>query len=169
MGHEKRPRKKKIDRMIDARYAVHRQLENHGFHNEAWAMSAPVTPQCSQGWDVQPPPTPQYVLPPPGLDTSSPPPPVNYPMVNFPAPVPPQVSSPASEAQSLTVAPVSAVEGWTIEKVVEWLSTVGLGRLSESFKEHRITGDVLLELSSGDLEEIGVRAFGDKKRLLRAV
>merc|ERR1711977_554963 len=36
-------------------------------------------------------------------------------------------------------------------------------------EEHRITGDVLLELTSSDLEEIAVHAFGDRKRLLRAV
>jgi hypothetical protein len=70
---------------------------------------------------------------------------------------------------ALASAPASAVEGWSVEKVAEWLASAGLGHLSESFAEHRITGDVLLELSSSDLEEIGIRAFGDKKRLLRAV
>merc|ERR1712124_221293 len=61
------------------------------------------------------------------------------------------------------------VEDWTIEKVREWLTWAGLSHLSESFEEHRITGDVLLELTSSDLEEIGIKAFGDKKRVLKAV
>jgi len=61
------------------------------------------------------------------------------------------------------------VEGWPVEKVVTWLNSTGLGHLAKNFEEHRITGDVLLELVSSDLEEIGVRALGDKKRLLRAV
>merc|ERR1712195_271274 len=46
---------------------------------------------------------------------------------------------------------------------VDWLTCSGLGHLSRSFEEHRITGDILLELSPSDLEEIGIHAVGDKK------
>merc|ERR1719321_604502 len=45
----------------------------------------------------------------------------------------------------------------------------GLGHLTGMFREHRITGDVLLDLSSDDLNEIGIQALGDKKRLLRLI
>jgi hypothetical protein len=61
-----------------------------------------------------------------------------------------------------------SVECWSVERVVEWLSASGLGHLSQRFQEHRITGDILLELSQSDLEEIGIHALGDKKRFLRA-
>jgi hypothetical protein len=61
-----------------------------------------------------------------------------------------------------------SVESWSVERVVEWLSISGLGHLSHNFESHRITGDILRELSSTDLEEIGVHALGDKKRFLRA-
>jgi len=61
-----------------------------------------------------------------------------------------------------------AVECWPMERVLEWLTLSGLGHLSQSFEQHRITGDILLELSSSDLDEIGVHAVGDKKRFLRA-
>jgi len=60
------------------------------------------------------------------------------------------------------------VECWSVEKVVEWLTLSGLGHLAQNFEEHRITGDILLELSSSDLDEIGVHAVGDKKRFQRA-
>jgi hypothetical protein len=60
------------------------------------------------------------------------------------------------------------VAAWPVERVLQWLALAGLGHLSQNFEQHRITGDVLLELSSSDLEEIGVRAVGDKKRFLRA-
>jgi len=56
-----------------------------------------------------------------------------------------------------------------MDRVVDWLTSAGLGHISKNFEEHRITGDVLLELESSDLEEIGIHAVGDKKRLLRAV
>jgi len=202
--HEKRQRKKKID--INARgllaTPVHRQLENRGFLNEAWGISAPPTPQ-----HVAPPPTPQYVRAPPtqylsappGLELSSPhpPPPLNYPMVTlqppptkygFLAPALPRTAPPASPAptslgpmaRSAVEAPQSeaclvvpklsnSMRDWPVDKVMDWLTSAGLGHLSKSFEQHRISGDVLLELTSGDLQEIGIHAFGDKKRLLRAL
>lgn len=78
-----------------------------------------------------------------------------------PPTLPPTLTLPLQQQQD--------VESWSVEKVMVWLNASGLGHLSKSFEEHRITGDILLELSSNDLEEIGVHAFGDKKRLLRGV
>jgi len=212
--HEKRQRKKKVafnSRGL-ATTLVHRPLDNRGYHNEAWAMSAPPTPQY-----VSAPPTPhyvsgsptcQYVSGPPGLDVPCPPPPPGSPpfnnqLLNLPSPLThcespaaalPPTAPPASPAPALLgpiagapagapqsevfpCAPTansmqtggSSVEKWPVEKVAEWLTSVGLSHISKSFEEHRITGDVLLELDSSDLDEIGVRALGDKKRLLRAV
>eukprot|EP00746_Dinoflagellata_sp_MGD_P150767 gnl/MRDRNA2_/MRDRNA2_82556_c0_seq2.p1 gnl/MRDRNA2_/MRDRNA2_82556_c0~~gnl/MRDRNA2_/MRDRNA2_82556_c0_seq2.p1 ORF type:complete len:334 (-),score=76.34 gnl/MRDRNA2_/MRDRNA2_82556_c0_seq2:508-1509(-) len=199
--HEKRARKKKTG--VNARgligTPVHQQLENRGFHNEAWGMSvsqipqylsAPPTPQPMAGL-----PTPQSVPPPPGLEMPvPPPPPLNYPMV-IPSPAlvncessatalpptappasPPPAFSPVTQAPAeppqiealLEASTLSSVTDWPLEKVLDWLSATGLGHLSGNFEEHRITGDVLLELTSSDLEEIGIHALGDKKRLLRA-
>jgi len=58
---------------------------------------------------------------------------------------------------------------WTIDKVSEWLVSVGFGHLKEVFVEHRISGDVLLDLSQSDLVEMGVQALGDRKRILRGI
>jgi len=154
---------------------VHRQLENRGFHNEAWGASVP--------------PASPYVSAPPGLEQPCPPPPpLGYPAPVLPATAPPAlpaptllgpIAQPAAEAPQTDACqelPICApcitsnpAEDWTIEKVVEWLTSAGLSHLSQSFEEHRITGDVLIELTSSDLEEIGIKAFGDKKRVLKAV
>lgn len=61
------------------------------------------------------------------------------------------------------------VNSWSIDRVSSWLGFAGLGHLAGAFQAHRITGDVLLDLSLDDFAEIGVHALGDKKRLLRAV
>jgi len=71
--------------------------------------------------------------------------------------------------QEIQVGVTVPVECWSVEKVVDWLVSVELGHLSAKFQEHRITGDILLELSPGDLDEIGIHAVGDKKRFLRVV
>lgn len=90
-----------------------------------------------------------------------------------PVPVPPQPAAvPNCSAQVGPALPMQGqsqdVTGWSVERVLEWLTLWGLGHLSQSFLEHRITGDILLDISSSDLEEIGVHAVGDKKRFLRA-
>jgi len=182
--HDKRQRKKKIDRNAYGLSAapVHRQLENRGFRNEAWGASVP--------------PASQYVSAPPGLEQPCPPPPpLGYPVVNHPAPVLPPTAPPASPAPTLLGGPIAQTaaeapqtdacqkvpicapspvtsnpaEDWSIENVAEWLTSAGLSHLSQCFEDHRITGDVLIELISSDLEEIGIKAFGDKKRVLKAV
>jgi len=155
-------------------------------------VTGPHTPQSMPGL-----PSPQVVPAPPGLELPAPPPPpLHYPVVtlpaaptdcNFPATPLPPTAPPTSPAPAmlgpiaqppaeppqvealLETSTVSSVADWPVEKVMDWLSAAGLGHIAKNFEEHRITGDVLLELTSGDLEEIGIRALGDKKRLLRAV
>jgi hypothetical protein len=46
---------------------------------------------------------------------------------------------------------------------------VGLGHLKDLFHDHRISGDVLMDLSQTDLAEMGVSALGDRKRILRGI
>lgn len=55
------------------------------------------------------------------------------------------------------------------DSVTTWLTTLGLHHCVEAFRAHRITDDVLCELDDQDLTEIGVKAVGDRKRILRAV
>lgn len=62
-----------------------------------------------------------------------------------------------------------SIESWSIDKVSEWLASAGLSHCVGAFQKHRISGDVLLDLSPDDLAEIGVHAVGDRKRILRVV
>jgi hypothetical protein len=75
---------------------------------------------------------------------------------------------PSNVAPPMPCAPPMGHASWTSEMVANWLSTNGLGHLVTVFMAHRITGDVLLDLTSDDLVEIGVQALGDRKRFLRA-
>jgi class 3 adenylate cyclase/predicted ATPase len=49
-----------------------------------------------------------------------------------------------------------------------WLRNVGLGQYESAFIENAIDTDVLLELTEGDLEKLGIR-LGDRKRLIKAI
>lgn len=81
------------------------------------------------------------------------------------------VAPPSWPAPSYPSNPVEfqASQLWTVERVSEWLVSVGLGHLKDAFQGHRISGDVLLDLSQTDLAEMGVQALGDRKRILRAI
>lgn len=116
-------------------------------------------------------------------------PPMSAPMTSPMAPLAPPLAHAAHVEQPVCVMPVSHgdqhparllegstvtlqssdINSWSIDCVSEWLGSVGLDHLAQDFKAHRITGDVLLDLSLDDLVEIGVHALGDRKRLLRAV
>ena len=49
-----------------------------------------------------------------------------------------------------------------------WLRELGLGRYEPAFIENAIDGDVLPELTEGDLKKLGI-PLGDRKRLIRAI
>jgi hypothetical protein len=48
-----------------------------------------------------------------------------------------------------------------------WLGGLGLGQYAERFRDNKIDADVLSQLTSNDLGDIGVTAVGDRRRLLR--
>jgi len=158
--HEKRQRKTKVRPVVGRGLLVapvHQQLVNQ-FSNEAWAMPTTTVAWGMLTTPIAPVAPVALFAPPPGL---------------APPAMLPSTAMSMAPAAMLPIAPPmpgvsEAVESWPLERVVDWLSASGLGHLSRSFEEHRITGDILLELSPSDLEEIGIRALGDKKRLLRA-
>jgi class 3 adenylate cyclase/predicted ATPase len=49
-----------------------------------------------------------------------------------------------------------------------WLRKLGLGRYERVFAENVLEGDVLAELTEGDLEKLGI-PLGDRKRLIKAI
>jgi class 3 adenylate cyclase len=58
---------------------------------------------------------------------------------------------------------VSAMKG-----IAQWLASIGLERYTQRFVENAIDGDVLSELTEGDLEKLGI-PVGDRKRLIKAI
>ncbi|HZZ62058.1 MAG TPA: AAA family ATPase [Roseiarcus sp.] len=52
--------------------------------------------------------------------------------------------------------------------VAVWLRSLGLSRYEAAFSDNSIDADVLLDLTDGDLAQLGVN-LGDRKRLLKAI
>jgi class 3 adenylate cyclase/tetratricopeptide (TPR) repeat protein len=52
--------------------------------------------------------------------------------------------------------------------VREWLRGLGLGQYGQKFRDNKIDADVLVDLTDGDLEKLGI-PLGDRKRLLKAI
>jgi len=145
--HEKRHRKKKTN--------VRSMPSAHGSMQPFYQQYG----QCQQYETLNPPGlgcAPRVVAPPATVAPA--------PSTALQGLVPPALAGPTFSVHGQP----QSVECWSIEKVVEWLTLSGLGHLAQNFEEHRITGDILLDLTSNDLNEIGVHAFGDKKRFLRA-
>lgn len=56
-----------------------------------------------------------------------------------------------------------------METIGAWLNRLGLGTYETTFEANRIDLAVAAELSNADLKDLGVRALGDRKRLLQAI
>ena len=59
--------------------------------------------------------------------------------------------------------------GDTPSKIGDWLEGLGLGQYASAFAANDIDFAVLLDLSDGDLRELGVGSLGHRKRLLAAI
>ena len=53
--------------------------------------------------------------------------------------------------------------------IADWLRGLGLEKYAPAFDENAINWDVLSELTTNDLKEIGIAAVGDRRRLLAAI
>jgi class 3 adenylate cyclase len=53
--------------------------------------------------------------------------------------------------------------------IADWLRGLGLEKYAPAFDENAINWDVLSELTTDDLKEIGVAAVGDRRWLLAAI
>ena len=53
--------------------------------------------------------------------------------------------------------------------VASWLRTLGLERYEAAFRENDVGADLLCQLTSDDLKELGVAAVGHRRRLLAAI
>eukprot|EP01087_Luapelamoeba_hula_P011444 TRINITY_DN3109_c0_g1_i1.p1 TRINITY_DN3109_c0_g1~~TRINITY_DN3109_c0_g1_i1.p1 ORF type:complete len:314 (+),score=86.84 TRINITY_DN3109_c0_g1_i1:223-1164(+) len=89
------------------------------------------------------------------------------PQIHVQAPTP---SKPAASPAT----PRAGAAGWNINRVCEWLTTIGLdeAKVSEvqaAFRQNDIVGPALLSLSKEDMQEMGITSLGIKKTLAAAV
>ncbi|KAK9897457.1 hypothetical protein P389DRAFT_57275 [Cystobasidium minutum MCA 4210] len=78
--------------------------------------------------------------------------------------------SPRSATFPARTPTLSDPKEWTVEQVLEW----GQGKNFEAhvlgkFREHEISGDVLVEMDINTLKEIDIIAFGPRARIARAI
>jgi hypothetical protein len=56
-----------------------------------------------------------------------------------------------------------------IRQIANWLKSLGLEQYTDGFTENDIDFSILHELTDQDLEKIGVRSLGHRRKLLRAI
>ncbi|KAF9896722.1 Adaptor for signal transduction [Lobosporangium transversale] len=61
------------------------------------------------------------------------------------------------------------VHNWTVDTTGQWLKSNGYEDTVQIFKDHDITGDVLLELTHDTLKDMGVTSTGRRIRLLKMI
>lgn len=61
------------------------------------------------------------------------------------------------------------VENWDVERVADWLKSVGLDSVSTNFIDQEITGDILLDLNIEALKELGINTFGKRYKIMQAI
>ncbi|CAO3590166.1 unnamed protein product [Absidia cylindrospora] len=64
---------------------------------------------------------------------------------------------------------VNEVRGWSEQQIAEWLCQLHLDRFTTSFKEHNITGAVILDLDNESLKAMEITPVGERVRLCVAV
>lgn len=58
---------------------------------------------------------------------------------------------------------------WTVKEVCQWLEQLKMGEYTQHFKKHKIDGIALLNLTSENLQELGVGTLGHRNRLLTEI
>eukprot|EP00961_Rhodomonas_salina_P005431 73368-Rhodomonas_salina.1 len=57
-------------------------------------------------------------------------------------------------------------QAWTVSDVMAWLHEQGYGEYANNFRINDVDGNVLLDLTNEDLEDIGVMSVGKRKAIL---
>lgn len=58
---------------------------------------------------------------------------------------------------------------WSTKEVTAWLATNELEMYKSVFEKESINGETLMELTPEELDSIGVKKLGHKKKLLRLI
>ncbi|KAJ3015281.1 hypothetical protein HKX48_004683 [Thoreauomyces humboldtii] len=125
-------------------------------------------------------PSPQPVMPTPGQGSALSEPQTHNHNARSPSDTssfldtPMAVSQPAAAEPTVALTPSARpVLLWKKEDVEEWLNRVELGKLSETFRRNSIDGQALVQLTEGDLNNMGVlvgrarKFFGARGELVR--
>ncbi|OCF75934.1 hypothetical protein I204_03231 [Kwoniella mangroviensis CBS 8886] len=83
----------------------------------------------------------------------------------------PPFEKPAFTTRSSSSAiPSKPAHTWTVDDVVAWAQAKGFDEgIPEKFREHEITGDLLLELDANLLKELDIPQFGKRMRIAAAI
>ena len=55
------------------------------------------------------------------------------------------------------------VQLWDVEDVTNWLTNIGLGAYSDTFRENEIVGEHLAQLTREDIKDLGITKIGHLK------
>ena len=57
------------------------------------------------------------------------------------------------------------VKLWSVDKVCDWLTEIGLSTYCQTFRDNEIVGEHLIDLSRDDLKDLGITKIGHIKTL----
>lgn len=61
------------------------------------------------------------------------------------------------------------VSEWSVRNTLEWLNSLGLSKLRKVFEQNEISGSILLEVGSDDLDYMNIKVLAHRKRILRGI
>ncbi|GMI10080.1 hypothetical protein TrVE_jg4410 [Triparma verrucosa] len=61
------------------------------------------------------------------------------------------------------------VKNWAMADTLSWLTSLGLTSYGNKFAENEIYGEILLELGLDDLDYMGIKVLGHRKKLLKGI
>ena len=78
-------------------------------------------------------------------------------------------NNPADPPDAVPEDQYSASPNGVALEIGQWLRSFGLDRYEAAFLENDITVEVLTELTTDDLKELGVASIGHRRRLMAAI
>jgi hypothetical protein len=54
-------------------------------------------------------------------------------------------------------------------RTTDFLNSIGLGEYAPAFAEHKVDYETLMDLGDSDLEKMGIKALGARKRILKGI
>ncbi|GMH63992.1 hypothetical protein TL16_g03857 [Triparma laevis f. inornata] len=80
-----------------------------------------------------------------------------------------QPSSGSTSSQNAAGFMNKDVKTWAMADTLSWLTSLGLTNYGNKFAENEIFGEILLELGLDDLDYMGIKVLGHRKKLLKGI